>query len=110
MSYKNGAKYIKLRSLYEGYVDEDIIVASANESVSDITKYHIIVDGRIVETILEDDAAEDEFSIIDALYYLKHGVPNKSKCEVKDDLTRDEVDMLFRDDEVPQKFKNKKLC
>ena len=49
MAYKNGAKYIKLRSLYEGYVDEDIIVASANESVSDITKYHIIVDGRIVE-------------------------------------------------------------
>ena len=107
MSYKNGAKYIKLRSLYEGYVDEDIIVAAANESVSDITKYHIIVDGRIVETISEDDAAEDEFSIIDALYYLKHGVPQKSKCEVKDDLTRDEVDMLFRDDEVPQKFKDK---
>ena len=107
MAYKNGAKYIKLRSLYEGYVDEDIIVAAANESVSDITKYHIIVDGRIVETILEDDAAEDEFSIIDALYYLKHGVPNKSKCEVKDDLTRDEVDMLFRDNEVPQKFKDK---
>ena len=107
MSYKNGAKYIKLRSLYEGYVDEDIIVAAANESVSDITKYHIIVDGRIVETILEDGAAEDEFSIIDALYYLKHGVPQKSKCEVKDDLTRDEVDMLFRDDEVPQKFKDK---
>ena len=105
MSYKNGAKYIKLRSLYEGYVDEDIIVAAANESVSDITKYHIIVDGRIVETILEDDAAEDEFSIIDALYYLKHGVPQKSKCEVKDDLTRDEVDMLFKDEEVPQKFK-----
>ena len=107
MSYKNGAKYIKLRSLYEGNIDEDIIVAAANESVSDITKYHIIVGGRIVETILEDDAAEDEFSIIDALYYLKHGVPNKSKCEVKDDLTRDEVDMLFKDDEVPQKFKNK---
>ena len=107
MSYKTGAKYIKLRSLYEGYVDEDIIVAAANESVSDITKYHIIVDGRIVETILEDDAAEDEFSIIDALYYLKHGVPQKSKCEVKDDLTRDEVDMLFKDDEVPQKFKDK---
>ena len=107
MAYKNGAKYIKLRSLYEGYVDEDIIVAAANESVSDITKYHIIVDGRIVETISEDDTAEDEFSIIDALYYLKHGVPNKSKCEVKDDLTRDEVDMLFRDDEVPQKFKDK---
>ena len=105
MSYKNGAKYIKLRSLYEGNIDEGIIVASANESVSDITKYHIIVDGRIVETILEDDAAEDEFSIIDALYYLKHGVPNKSKCDVKDDLTRDEVDMLFRDNEVPQKFK-----
>ena len=105
MSYKNGAKYIKLRSLYEGYVDEDIIVAAANESVSDITKYHIIVDGRIVDTIVEDDTAEDEFSIIDALYYLKHGVPNKSKCEVKDDLTRDEVDMLFKDDEVPQKFK-----
>ena len=105
MAYKNGAKYIKLRSLYEGYVDEDIIVAAANESVSDITKYHIIVDGRIVETILEDDAAEDEFSIIDALYYLKHGVPQKSKCEVKDDLTRDEVDMLFIDNEVPQKFK-----
>ena len=107
MSYKNGAKYIKLRSLYEGYVDEDIIVASANESVSDITKYHIIVDGRIVETISEDDTAEDEFSIIDALYYLKHGVPNKSKCEVKDDLTMDEVDMLFKDNEVPQKFKDK---
>ena len=107
MSYKNGAKYIKLRSLYEGDADMDIIVASANESVSDITKYHIIVDGRIVETILEDDAAEDEFSIIDALYYLKHGVSNKSKCEVKDDLTRDEVDMLFKDDEVPQKFKDK---
>ena len=107
MSYKNGAKYIKLRSLYEGYVDEDIIVAAANESVSDITKYHIIVDGRIVDTIVEDDTAEDEFSIIDALYYLKHGVPNKSKCEVKDDLTRDEVDMLFKDDEVPQKFKDK---
>ena len=105
MSYKTGAKYIKLRSLYEGYVDEDIIVAAANESVSDITKYHIIVDGRIVETILEDDAAEDEFSIIDALYYLKHGVPQKSKCDVKDDLTRDEVDMLFNDNEVPQKFK-----
>ena len=62
MSYKNGVKYIKLRSLYEGYVDEDIIVAAANESVSDITKYHIIVDGRIVETISEDDTAEDEFS------------------------------------------------
>ena len=107
MSYKNGAKYIKLSSLYEGYVDEDIIVAAANESVSDVTKYHIIVDGRIVETISEDDTAEDEFSIIDALYYLKHGVPNKSKCEVKDDLTRDEVDMLFKDDEVPQKFKDK---
>ena len=107
MAYKNGAKYIKLRSLYEGYVDEDIIVAAANESVSDITKYHIIVDGRIVETISEDDTAEDEFSIIDALYYLKHGVPNKSKCEVKDDLTRDEVDMLFKDYEVPQKFKDK---
>ena len=105
MAYKNGAKYIKLRSLYEGYVDEVIIVASANESTTDITKYHIIVDGRIVETISEDDTAEDEFSIIDALYYLKHGVPNKSKCEVKDDLTRDEVDMLFRDEEVPQKFK-----
>ena len=107
MSYKNGAKYIKLRSLYEGYVDEDIIVAAANESVSDITKYHIIVDGRIVETISEDDTAEDEFSIIDALYYLKHGVPQKSKCDVKDDLTRGEVDMLFRDNEVPQKFKDK---
>ena len=107
MSYKNGAKYIKLRSLYEGYVDEDIIVAAANESVSDITKYHIIVDGRIVETISEDDTAEDEFSIIDALYYLKHGVPKESKCEVKDDLTRDEVDMLFKDNEVPQKFKDK---
>ena len=107
MSYKNGAKYIKLASLYEGNIDEDIIVAAANESVSDITKYHIIVDGRIVETISEDDAAEDEFSIIDALYYLKHGVPQKSKCEVKDDLTRDEVDMLFKDDEVPQKFKDK---
>ena len=107
MSYKNGAKYIKLRSLYEGYVDEDIIVASANESVSDITKYHIIIDGEISDTIVEDDSAEDEFSIIDALYYLKHGVPQKSKCEVKDDLTRDEVDMLFKDDEVPQKFKDK---
>ena len=107
MSYKNGAKYIKLRSLYEGYVDEDIIVAAANESVSDITKYHIIIDGRIVDTIVEDDTAEDDFSIIDALYYLKHGVPQKSKCEIKDDLTRDEVDMLFKDDEVPQKFKDK---
>ena len=107
MSYKNGAKYIKLRSLYEGNIDEVIIVAAANESINDITKYHIIVDGRIVETISEDDTAEDEFSIIDALYYLKHGVPQKSKCEVKDDLTRDEVDMLFRDDEVPQKFKDK---
>ena len=107
MSYKNGAKYIKLRSLYEGNIDEVIIVAAANESTTDITKYHIIVDGRIVETISEDDAAEDEFSIIDALYYLKHGVPQKSKCEVKDDLTRDEVDMLFKDDEVPQKFKDK---
>ena len=107
MSYKNGAKYIKLRSLYEGYVDEDIIVAAANESVSDITKYHIIVDGRIVETISEDDAAEDEFSIIDALYYLKHGVPNDSKCEIKDDLTWNEVDMLFKNNEVPQKFKDK---
>ena len=105
MSYKNGAKYIKLRSLYEGNIDEVIIVAAANESTTDITKYHIIVDGRIVETISEDDAAEDEFSIIDALYYLKHGVAQKSKCEVKDDLTRDEVDMLFKDDEVPQKFK-----
>ena len=105
MSYKNGAKYIKISSLYEGNIDEDIIVASANESTTDITKYHIIVDGRIVETILEDDAAEDEFSIIDALYYLKHGVPQKSKCEVNDDLTRGEVDMLFKDDEVPQKFK-----
>ena len=105
MAYKNGAKYIKLRSLYEGNIDEDIIVAAANESVSDITKYHIIVDGRIVETISEDDTAEDEFSIIDALYYLKHGVSNKSKCEVKDDLTRDEVDMLFKDEEVAQKFK-----
>ena len=59
------------------------------------------------DTIVEDDTAEDEFSIIDALYYLKHGVPQKSKCEVKDDLTRDEVDMLFKDDEVPQKFKDK---
>ena len=107
MAYKNGAKYIKLRSLYEGYVDEDIILAAANESTTDITKYHIIVDGRIVETILEDDAAEDEFSIIDALYYLKQGVGNKSKCDVKDDLTRDEVDMLFKDNEVPQKFKDK---
>ena len=107
MAYKNGAKYIKLRSLYEGNADVDIIVASANESVTDITKYHIIVDGRIVETISEDDTAEDEFSIIDALYYLKHGVPQKSKCEVKDDLTRDEVDMLFKDYEVPQKFKDK---
>ena len=107
MACKNGAKYIKRRSLYEGNADVDIIVAAANESVSDITKYHIIVDGRIVETILEDDAAEDEFSIIDALYYLKHGVGNKSKCEVKDDLTMDEVDMLFKDDEVPQKFKDK---
>ena len=107
MAYKNGAKYIKLRSVYEGYVDEDIIVASANESTTDITKYHIIVDGRIVETLQEDDTAEDEFSIIDALYYLKHGVSNKSKCEVKDDLTRDEVDMLFKDNEVPQKFKDK---
>ena len=107
MSYKNGAKYIKLRSLYEGYVDEDIIVAAANESTTDITKYHIIIDGRIVDTIVEDDTAEDDFSIIDALYYLKHGVPQKSKCEIKDDLTRDEVDMLFKDDEVPQKFKDK---
>ena len=107
MSYKNGAKYIKLRSLYEGNIDEVIIVAAANESTTDITKYHIIVDGRIVETILEDDAAEDEFSIIDALYYLKNGVPQKSKCDVKDDLTRGEVDMLFKDDEVPQKFKDK---
>ena len=107
MSYKNGAKYIKLRSLYEGYVDEDIIVAAANESTTDITKYHIIIDGRIVDTIVEDDTAEDEFSIIDALYYLKHGVPNNSKCEVKDDLTRDDVDMLFKDNEVPQKFKDK---
>ena len=106
MSYKNGAKYIKLRSLYEGYDDVDIIVASANESTTDITKYHIIVDGRIVETILEDDAAEDEFSIIDARYYLKHGVSQKSKCEVKDDLTRYEVDMLFKDDEFQQKFKD----
>ena len=107
MAYKNGAKYIKLRSLYEGYVDEDIIVAAANESTTDITKYHIIIDGRIVDTIVEDDTAEDDFSIIDALYYLKHGVPQKSKCEIKDDLTRDEVDMLFKDDEVPQKFKDK---
>ena len=107
MAYKNGAKYIKISSLYEGNIDEDIIVAAANESTTDITKCHIIVDGRIVETILEDDAAEDEFSIIDALYYLKHGVGNKSKCEVKDDLTRDEVDMLFKDDEVPRKFKDK---
>ena len=104
MSYKNGAKYIKVRSQYEGLVDENIIVA-ANESVRDITKYHIIVDGRIIDTILENDTAEDDFSIIDALYYLKHGVPNKSKCEVKDDLTRDEVDMLFKDYDVPQKFK-----
>ena len=107
MAYKNGVKYIKLRSLYEGNIDEVIIVAAANESTTDITKYHIIVDGRIVDTIVEDDTAEDEFSIIDALYYLKHGVPNKSKCEVKDDLTRDEVDILFKDDEVPQKFKDK---
>ena len=105
MSYKNGAKYIKLRSLYEGNADVDIIVASANESVTDITKYHIIVNGQIFDTILDEDFAEDEFSIIDALYYLKHGVPNKSKCEVKDDFTRDEVDMLFKDDEVPQKLK-----
>ena len=85
MAYKNGAKYIKLRSLYEGYVDEDIIVAAANESTTDITKYHIIIDGRIVDTIVEDDTAKDEFSIIDALYYLKHGIPQKSKCDVKDD-------------------------
>ena len=27
MSYKNGAKYIKLRSLYEGYTDEDYELA-----------------------------------------------------------------------------------
>ena len=105
MSYKNGAKYIKLRSLYEGYVDEVIIVASANESTTDITKYHIIVDGRIVDTIVEDDIANDDFSISDALYYLKHGVPNKSKCEIKVDLTMGEVDMLFKDNEVPKKFK-----
>ena len=107
MSYKNGAKYIKVRSPYEGLVDEDIIVAASNESVSDVTTYHIIIDGRIADTIAEDDTAEDEFSIIDALYYLKHGVPKTSKCEVKDDLTRDEVDMLFKDYEVPQKFKDK---
>ena len=105
MSYKNGAEYIKVRSLYEGYVDEDIIVAAANDSTTDITKYHIIIDGRIVDTIVEDDIANDDFSIIDALYYLKHGVPKKSKCVVKDDLTRDEIDMLFKDEEVPHKFK-----
>ena len=73
--------------------------------MSDITKYHIIIDGRIADTIVEDDIAKDEFSIIDALYYLKHGVPKKSKCEVKDDLTRDEIDTLFKDVEVPQKSK-----
>lgn len=107
MSYKNGAEYIKVRSMYEGYVDEDIIVASANESTTDLTKYQIIVNGRLVDTIVEDDLAKDNFSIIDALYYLKHGVPKKSEVEIKDDLTRDEIDMLFKDDEVPLKFKNK---
>ena len=81
MSYKNGAEYIKVRSLYEGYIDEDIIVASANETMSDITKYHIIIDGRIADTIVEDDIAKDEFSIIDALYYLKHGVPKNQNVK-----------------------------
>ena len=81
MSYKNGAEYIKVHSLYEGYIDEDIIVASANESVSDITKYHIIIDGRIADTIVEDDIAKVEFSIIDALYYLKHGVPKNQNVK-----------------------------
>lgn len=81
MSYKNGAEYIKVHSLYEGYIDEDIIVASANESVSDIIKYHIIIDGRIADTIVEDDIAKVEFSIIDALYYLKHGVPKNQNVK-----------------------------
>ena len=79
----------------DGIILDDYIVLEFNG-----TLWH--ADKRIYS---EDDTAEDEFSIIDALYYLKHGVPQKSKCEVKDDLTRDEVDMLFRDDEVPQKFK-----
>lgn len=37
--------------------------------------------------------------------YKKRLVSNKSKCDVKDDLTRDEVDMLFKNNEVPLKFK-----
>ena len=104
MAYKE-AHYIVVDSeSYYGFKDTQKLAVASTESCSDVHRYIVISNGEIVVDICEDDCASKETSIIDALYTLKHNLNDK---DVKDDLSRDTIDKLFKDDIINSELKDK---
>lgn len=107
MSYKNGALYAKVVGFDYGYLKQpDTYLVVANETVSDMTTYIAIRNGEIVWKYVEDDCAHDKNSLIDALYALKHS-DKKNPIIIENDLSIEDVDNLFNNEIVPNKFKEK---
>lgn len=94
MSYKTGAEYIKLNN--------GSIVVKATESTSDVVNYKLIM-GKYIGTIMREmDDTIDLDSVIDAIYNLRHGIGDK----IKSDMTREEVDKIFVNNEIPKRFES----
>lgn len=90
MSYKSGAQYIVLDS-------GDVIVKSV-ESTSGVTVYKRIC-GTYIDTIVREyDDQED--SVIDALYELRHGIG-----KIRENLTKEEIDEIFVSNGIPERFR-----
>lgn len=94
MSYKTGAEYIKLNN--------GSIVVKATESTSDVVTYKLIMGKYIVTIIREMDDTMGLDSVIDAIYNLRHGISDK----IKSDMTREEVDKIFVNNEIPKRFES----
>lgn len=90
MSYKSGAQYIVLDS-------GDVIVKSV-ESTSGVAVYKRIC-GTYIDTIVREyDNQED--SVIDALYELRHGIG-----KIRENLTKEEIDEIFVSNGIPERFR-----
>ena len=90
MSYKSGAQYIVLDS-------GDVIVKSV-ESTFGVVVYKRIC-GTYIDTIVREyDNQED--SVIDALYELRHGIG-----KIRENLTKEEIHEIFVSNGIPERFR-----
>jgi len=105
MAFKTGMKYAIVKQIaYSGYKDNDIVIATAEESVSDAEVYHIIRNGEIIHTF--EDSEENKYSIIDTLYALKHGTLKTClPIDVVEVDDPEKVDELFHEHNVSELFK-----